>query len=149
MVNENKLKSFGFHPGLSFTVGTQGGVTFSSSPSDDEKLLKPIVYVALMDDDSVLKVGVSRNGVWSRWKKTLDVIPGVNENRKLRANEINDGEKLLESASGHKVTVWYKDSLMIKIPYDVTGSEFPAHGAEEIFLDSHFKPKFGQRLSRP
>jgi hypothetical protein len=101
-----------------------------------------------MDDGSVLKVGISRNGIRNRWTKTLDVIPGVNGNRKLRPNEENDGRKLLQYAGGHRFTVWYKDSLMIKIPYDQSGVEFPAHGAEEIFLDRYFRPKFGKPLSR-
>jgi len=139
------LRNFGFTEGFSVIIPKTGKIPKILPPSDVAK--REIVYVALLDNGVVLKVGISKGGLWNRWKGILKVMGYPHNNHSKRPNEQSDGRKLLAHARGRKFTVWYKDSLWIKLPY-ARDKKFPAYGAEEIFFDQYFKPLFGRKLNQ-
>lgn len=139
-------KEFGFSLGMEVTVDVQGHPTVSFV-TDDARLKEPVVYVGILEDDTVLKVGISKHGLAERWKGILGVM---NQDvwHRLRPNEKHDGERLIRLAAGKRLTVWLKRPIRVQIPYaaDVTEADFCGRHAEEMFLDQYYQPAFGQRL---
>jgi hypothetical protein len=104
----------------------------------------PCSYVGLLSDGTVLKTGIAGESVLARWKKTFGVMTPKSSHRK---NEIDDGIRLKKIWIGQSLEIWAKPALMIEIPYAGSAVNFPAHHAEELFLDDQFEPKFGKPLA--
>jgi hypothetical protein len=104
----------------------------------------PCSYVGLLSDGIVLKTGVTGVSALARWKKTFGIMNSKPSHRK---NELNDGVKLNKVWIGQTLEIWAKPALMVEIPYAGLAKQFPAHHAEEIFLDDYFSPEFGKPLA--
>jgi hypothetical protein len=139
-------REFGFTLGIEAIVDRNGLPTMLNIALE-AKRNEPVVYVALVDDTTVLKVGISKNGLHGRWKG----IFGVMDQRiwpRLKPNEIRDGEKLIAAAANRSVAVWLKAPIRVNIPYasEVTSTDYCGRFTEEIFLDQYYLPVFGKRL---
>jgi hypothetical protein len=111
----------------------------------------PCAYVALLRNGAVLKTGVTSGSLKSRWGGSIKVVnfhaKQGSQKGSLREHEKEHGRKLLKSWGTNELELWAKPALQITIPYARQKKTFPAHYAEEVFLDDHFDPLFGQPLA--
>jgi hypothetical protein len=139
-------REFGFVEGVIADVSADGRPEVILV-SDEAKVKSPVVYVGIIEDGPVLKVGVSGHGLAARWKGILGVM---NQDiwHRLRPNEVADGKRLIEHAAGKRISVWLKRPIRVSIPYahGLVQGDFCARHAEETFLDQYYSPLFGKRL---
>lgn len=140
---------FGFRHGLTAVVNGPGNIELTHNCALTRKA-KDIVYVALLrPDESPLKVGISSGTLSGRWRGTFGVVRAEDNRSTLTPSEIAFGQQLLAHATGRTIEIWYKEAMVVPVPYatDFSDAVFSARGAEEIFLDAYYKPAWGMRLS--
>jgi hypothetical protein len=143
------LKRFGFVLCGKGRVEENLGVRFSWIEHEIPE--GPCAYVALLSNGKVLKTGVTSKQLKQRWKGSTDVIDYharlEGKKRQLREHEKRHGLKMLTLWAEHELELWAKPALMTVIPYAPDKAKFPAHYAEEVFLDDFFDPLFGTPLA--
>ena len=139
-------REFGFVLGMRANVDGDGNVEIIEV-TDEAKLKQPVVYVGMIENGPVLKVGISKHGLHGRWKGILGVMNKSIWHR-LRPNEVKDGDRLIKHSAGRNVVVWMKRPIRVRIPYadGIVDGDFCGRHAEEMFLDRYYQPLFGQRL---
>lgn len=143
--HEADLENFYFKLGLTITLEKDGEPKIEPGPEYNDRD-RQVVYVAVMDNGVVLKTGITDKSLKARWKDTLKVVRKAPEKENKRPHEQSQGECLHALMFGRVTRVWYKIAEEIHISY-FGGHKFPAHGAEEYFVDWHFEPVFGNAIS--
>lgn len=134
----------GFNCGIKVRIGRPAELI---DLTEAARNITDVVYVALIEEGSIyLKVGETKNTLWSRWNSTLSIFGS----KKLRPNEESDRDKWLLHTNGRVISVWFRQALKTEIPYarNKAAGEFSIRRAEEEFLDQYYRPILGAQLNR-
>lgn len=136
-----KPRDLGFTEAIVVTPRTIGQIeTAWRGPAAD---WQPVVYL-MMCQERVFRVGQTSRPLWQRWLDYRRVMRDP-EDRRLRANEQEDGRRIWRITGGAPFSIWAKAPATTTMSY-IPGHtmEVPLREAEEAYLKAYYQPEFGR-----